>query len=294
VADELTIITCKKCGAENPPEARFCGSCGNLLQSELDREEGPVSSLGAAWPAEGDEGSRYAAVDRLDPDPEPDPEQEPAPEPDPPSGDPDMPGAGLIPGATIPPPPGQASAPPPPEATPPPPPEQAQVPGGSVGLKSVPPPPQDQPQGGSYQSAGSSAGQYQVPPPGYGYSTPSDGNTSGMGEGYPAPELAKGWHFGGFVPFGLFAFINGSPMWGAIGLIAYLVGFYWIYSIVIGFIGKEQAWRNRRFDSTQQYLETMGAWNTWGLVLLLLSVALVVLYFIFVFAIVGTALTQGY
>ncbi|HES57952.1 MAG TPA: zinc-ribbon domain-containing protein, partial [Firmicutes bacterium] len=45
VSEEGPAIECAKCGAENPPQARFCGSCGNLLVSTLKREEGPVHSL---------------------------------------------------------------------------------------------------------------------------------------------------------------------------------------------------------------------------------------------------------
>ena len=101
---------------------------------------------------------------------------------------------------------------------------------------------------------------------------PPDGNTSGMGEGYLVPPHASGWTFAGFVPFGLFGFVNGLTVWGVVGLIGHFIGIlsiiYWIY---IGIQGKELAWKHRRFDSIQQYEETMRAWNTWGLVLFLVG-----------------------
>jgi hypothetical protein len=124
---------------------------------------------------------------------------------------------------------------------------------------------------------------------------PADGNTSGMGDAFPPPEVAKGWTFGGIVPFGLFGFINGSPLWGAIGLVGSFFGIVGlVYLVYIGIQGKQIAWQSRRFDSLQQYADTMRAWNTWGLILLLVWVVLMILYMVFVFWMMGMALTEGY
>ncbi len=67
-----------------------------------------------------------------------------------------------------------------------------------------------------------------------------------------------------------------------------------MYFIYIGIQGKQLAWQSRRFDSLQQYADTMRAWNTWGLVLLLVWVGLIVLYIVFIFAMMGMALSEGY
>src|SRR5207253_1270461 len=94
--------------------------------------------------------------------------------------------------------PNPAPAPAPP--TPPPPPPQAYAPPPVAGY----PPPQGYPPPASGYPA-----QY-APPQGYGvYALPPDGNTSGMGDSYPVPDEARGWTFAGFVPWGLFSFING-------------------------------------------------------------------------------------
>lgn len=121
---------------------------------------------------------------------------------------------------------------------------------------------------------------------GYGMPMPPDGNTSGMGEGYPVPPEASGWTFAGFVPFGLFSFNNGNSTWGLIGLLLWFFGFSIVYWIYIGITGRENAWRNRRFASRQEYMDTMRAWNNWGIGLLVASILFFVLYFVFVFAVV--------
>jgi hypothetical protein len=117
----------------------------------------------------------------------------------------------------------------------------------------------------------------------------ADGNTSGMGPGYPVPQEAQGWTFAGFVPWALFAFFNGINTWGAIGLVLWFFGAYLVYSIYMGIKGKELAWQGRRFDSIEQFNETMKAWNTWGIIMLCVIGGFIVLYFVFVFLMVFLA-----
>jgi len=276
--DDSAPKTCKKCGAENPPQARFCGSCGSLLLSSLEREAGPVHSLGVSIDSVGlgsEAPAERTAQTELNPaagGPAGAALEDPAVNEAvaqqysvPPAVNPDLPGAGLAPGAPIPPPQAQGA------------PSQAV-------------------QAGLQHAQADSARHYQVPPPGYGYSLPNDGNTSGMGSGYPVPEAARGWSFAGFVPFGLFAFVNGMPLWGAIGLIAsiFFSFLYAIYAIIVGVMGKEQAWQNRRFDSLQQYQDVMRAWNTWGLILLVVGGALMVLNLMLALAVFGYSLTSSF
>jgi hypothetical protein len=98
-----------------------------------------------------------------------------------------------------------------------------------------------------------------------------------MGQGYQLPLGVPGVNFGGCVPFGLFAFLNGSAGWGVAGLLGCLVSpLAWplslIYAIFMFIQGRETAWRSRRFDNLAQYQDTMQAWNVWGLVWLGLDV----------------------
>lgn len=96
----------------------------------------------------------------------------------------------------------------------------------------------------------------------------ANGNTSGQGSGCPLPPSARGWTFAGFTPFGLFAFIHGSVLWGVLHFVAAPVA-----AIYLGIYGKQLAWRNRRFDSIEQYQATLRAWNLWGIVCLALELA---------------------
>jgi hypothetical protein len=160
-------------------------------------------------------------------------------------------------------------------------------------LPVAPPPGSYAPPPAQYQPPGYGPPPVAVPQYGTGgYSpyTPTDGNTSGMGPGYNLPADTQGWSFAGFVPWGLFSFFNGNPTWGAIGLVLSVFGFYIVYCIYIGVKGKEMAWQGRRFESIEQFNETMRAWNTWGLVLLCLSVLAVLLYILLVFGIIFAGL----
>lgn len=124
---------------------------------------------------------------------------------------------------------------------------------------------------------------------------PADGNTSGMGEGYPAPPETQGWNFAGFVPYGIFGFVNGSTLWGVLGLVGQFIGILGlVYAIYIGIKGKEIAWRSRRFDSLAQFDETMRIWNIWGIVFVVLAVVGIVVYFVFFFTIFFGAMMSGF
>lgn len=286
---------CSKCGAVNPPDARFCGSCGNLLTSSLEREAGPVKSLGVSHGVGEPTAAEveHPATELADSEPAPEPigdssgssaavtaepvrSEEHKSKPARPTVDPNMPGAGLAPDIPIPPPPQQRQSFPPRDAANQPVANQAPA-----------------PYAAAYEEP-----HYQVPPPGYGYSLPSDGNTSGMGAGYPVPDCAKGWSFAGVVPYGLFSFINGSPLWGALGLIGSIIGIVGlVYFFYIGFEGKQLAWRSRRFDSIQQYMDTMRIWNNWGIGLIVAELALFMLLaiaYVVIFATAFNSAMSGY
>jgi len=82
-------------------------------------------------------------------------------------------------------------------------------------------------------------------------------------------------------------------LWGVLGIVLNFIGFGIIYIIYIGIQGRELAWRNRRFANVQQYVDTMNAWNVWGIVLAVISGLGVVLYFIFVFGVMMAGMS-GY
>jgi len=134
----------------------------------------------------------------------------------------------------------------------------------------APAPPAAAPPAAAPPQAPAAPPQYQAAPP------PA---TPVMAPSGPEPPSAAGWSFAGFVPFGIFAFVNNMTMWGVVGLIVnILLGpLYVVYAIIIGLQGKKLAWENRHFDSVQQFDDTMKAWNMWGLILLIVGVVIFIL-----------------
>jgi hypothetical protein len=154
----------------------------------------------------------------------------------------------------------------------------------------APPPPVSPPPPPAAGYPGAAYAPPSYPSHGYQAAIPPDGNTSGMGDGYPVPPEASGWTFAGFIPFGLFSFLNGNSNMGILGAVGSIIGIVGlVYAILVGINGKESAWRNRRFASIEEYTSTMRGWNTGGLILVGLGCAGILLYFIFVFVIVGLA-----
>ncbi len=106
-----------------------------------------------------------------------------------------------------------------------------------------------------------------VPP-----SIPSQGgyaqvaNTSGTGPQAILPDAANGWTFAGCIPFGIYAFSHNLPGWGAMSCIGTLIWpLHWVYFFVIGASGRQMAWKNKCFDSLEQYGNSMNVWNLSGL-----------------------------
>jgi len=259
-------MRCAKCGAENPDDAFFCGECGSQLRSALSQPSGAIGFPPGSWvPPPPPPSVLDTPISEQPPEPSGEP---PAAIPPPAEGH----GAG-VPPAAGPTPAGPPLLPPPPYAPPPPPPY-------------APPPPQPG-AGYPYPPSGYAQAGYGYPPPDY--------NTSGMGEGYPIPPEASGCTFAGCVPFGLFAFVNGSVLWGVLGLVLGWLGLPGlVYVIYIGIQGRELAWRNRRFAGVEQYVSQMHAWHIAGIVLLCLGLALTVVYAAVMIAVFMTAMSQSF
>lgn len=104
------------------------------------------------------------------------------------------------------------------------------------------------------------------------------GNTSGAGAtAVVPPEVeAMGWSWGGFGLNWIWAIANKT--W--IGLLALIPCVNLFIAIWLGISGHKLAWQNRRFDSLGQFQETMKAWNLWGLIIFLVSIALNVISFL--------------
>ena len=262
-------VNCPHCGAQNPAAAFFCGECGRQVRSLVAGKQGPVDEvggeiqLGSILDDDGQAGQQYAP-----------PEAQPV-EP-------------VTPGPSAPPVPGFQPPPldPPPlniSAQP-----YQQPPPSPGGYPPNQPPPGQQPyQPPSYQPPYQPQQPYQQHPGGY--PPPSapgwdSGNTSGMGPDYPAPPEAGKRTCAGCIPFGIFAFANSATIWGVIGLLGIIPYVGSVLALVYaGYIfsnGRKIAWQSRRFDSIQQYSETMESWHKWGIGCLVLNLIATVIFVI--------------
>ena len=97
----------------------------------------------------------------------------------------------------------------------------------------------------------------------------------------PVSNDIAGWNWGAFL-LPLFWSI-GNQTW--IGLISIISPLGIIMGIYLGLKGNELAWKNRKFESVDQFKAVQKAWTKWGLIvdiiLVVLSIAAIVLYVTF-------------
>ncbi len=88
-----------------------------------------------------------------------------------------------------------------------------------------------------------------------------DVNTSGQGADAIIPEGIKGWSWGGFLWGWIWAI--GNKTW--IGLLALIPYVGLIVIIYLGIKGRELAWRNKRWDSVEHFIDVQRKWALWWL-----------------------------
>jgi hypothetical protein len=122
----------------------------------------------------------------------------------------------------------------------------------------------------------------------------SEENSSGWGDTRQAPPWARGWSFAGALPFGLFAFCNGSQSLGVIGMLLTVFGLPFVmllwpfslgYIVYLGLKGRELAWRGRRFAGRRQYEQTMRVWHVAGALAMIVVPAL---YLVWIVALISS------
>jgi len=91
-------------------------------------------------------------------------------------------------------------------------------------------------------------------------------NTSGQGKSAIIPPEIKKWNWGAF-------FL--SWIWGLgnnvfIALLSLIPGLNLIMSIVLGIKGNEWAWRNKRWNSIEDFLCIQKRWAWWGFSILII------------------------
>jgi hypothetical protein len=85
-------------------------------------------------------------------------------------------------------------------------------------------------------------------------------NNSGGGAMIDVPEDVKGWSWGAFLLNWIWS-IGNSTWIGLLSLIPY-VGF--IMALYLGFKGRELAWRNKRWDSLEEFNRIQRRWSVWA------------------------------
>ena len=98
------------------------------------------------------------------------------------------------------------------------------------------------------------------PPPSVALVTP---NTSGEGAESIVPEQVKGFSWAGF----LWTWIWGLGNKTYIGLLALIPVINFIVAIVLGIKGREWAWKNKKWESIEQFNEVQKKWVIWWLVI---------------------------
>lgn len=88
-------------------------------------------------------------------------------------------------------------------------------------------------------------------------------NTSGMGKLATIPDGVEGWSWGAFLLNWIWAIGNNTWI-GLLCLVPY-IGF--VMAIVLGFKGREWAWRNKRWKSVDHFNEVQKDWSFWAVLI---------------------------
>ena len=78
------------------------------------------------------------------------------------------------------------------------------------------------------------------------------------------PPGIKGWSWGAFLLNGFWAI--GNRTW--IGLLAFIPYVGFIMSIILGIKGREWAWKNKAWESVEQFNAVQRKWSMWGVIIM--------------------------
>lgn len=115
-------------------------------------------------------------------------------------------------------------------------------------------------------------------------SLPLAGNTSGTRGPVPKDVAKMGWCWGAFGLHFFWAAAN-RVWWVLPVMIICVIGvaasvlvniLSFVLLIILGLKGHEMAWRARKFDSLEQFQDTMKVWRTWGIAMVIFNVLFVV------------------
>jgi hypothetical protein len=95
-------------------------------------------------------------------------------------------------------------------------------------------------------------------------------NTSGQGSSAIVPDEVKGWSWAGFGLTWIWGVFNGVLI-SLLALIPFpLFGLAW--AIVLGVKGREWAWRNKKWESVEQFKNAQRPWDIAGIVIFAIGV----------------------
>ncbi|MFG6485642.1 cytochrome c oxidase assembly factor Coa1 family protein [Roseateles sp. BYS78W] len=104
-------------------------------------------------------------------------------------------------------------------------------------------------------------------------------NTSGQGPASRVPPEIRRWNWGAFLLNWIWGIGNNTL--AALLVMVPFVGLIWIF--VLGAKGSEWAWRNKRWESVEQFHATQRQWAKWGAIVWGASLAVFALIFVLVF-----------
>lgn len=102
-----------------------------------------------------------------------------------------------------------------------------------------------------------------------------------------APVDVNKWSWGAFVLYPIWGFFNGC--WWAIFVGIFLGWLAPIPNIIFGIYGGRWAWQNKQWTSLESFASSQKGWNTAGLIIFCLNLAILLLFVIFYF-ILGAAI----
>lgn len=95
-------------------------------------------------------------------------------------------------------------------------------------------------------------------------------NLSGHGDFFEAPEDIKKWNWGAFGATWLWGLFNET----FIGLLGLIPGINLIVSFYLGSKGNELAWKNKRWESIEEFNKVQKVWARFGWIIFVLSIVL--------------------
>lgn len=97
-------------------------------------------------------------------------------------------------------------------------------------------------------------------------------NMSGLGDFFDSPEDLSGWNWGAFGATWLWGLYNET----FVALFGLIPGVNIFVSIYLGINGNKLAWKNKRWESREEFLKTQKRWAKFGWILFVLSTILFV------------------